>query len=102
MPIANPYDEGSPVDVVKWQIFEDVKMAYPLTLEQLFGRMFDDKPTDSLKAVVAGAVDDMVQKGVLLKMGDVLSIPAIRLSKPKVKRQPRPKKEPDPRQTVLV
>ena len=102
MPMANPFDAGNPIEVAKWQIFEDVRMAYPVTLEQLCSRMLDGKPTDSLVAFVAGVVGEMVQKGVLLKMGDVLSIPATRPVRPKIKRQPRPERQPDPRQAVLL
>ena len=102
MPMANPYDQSDPIEAVKWQIFEDVKTAYPVTLDQLCERMLGDKPTDSLVAFVAGAVDGMVQKGVLLRMGGELSIPAIRPVKPKVKATPRPKRQPDPRQEVLL
>ncbi len=93
MPRPNPYNPSDPVDVVKYQIFEEVKASYPLTFEQLIYCDPGEKPTDSLVECVEGKVDEMVQSGVLLKLGDVLSIPVRREVRPKVKRQQRPRKE---------
>ena len=96
------------MDVVKFQIFEDVAASYPLTFEQLIERMIyrdaGEKPSNGLVAFVAGAVGDMVQSGVLLKKADMLSIPAKRTWTPKVKRRyRRPKiKVVDTAQTVLL
>ena len=101
MPRSNPFNPGDPVDVVNWQIFEDVAASYPMTFEQLCQRMLNGEPTDSLVEFVAAKVGEMVQAGVLLEYGDVLSIPANRPRRPKAKRQPRTKKEADPRQAVL-
>ena len=102
MPRSNPFNPGDPVDVVNWQIFEDVAASYPMTFEQLCSRMLYGKPTESLVAFVAAKVGEMVQKGILLEYGDVLRIPTNRPMRPKAKQQPRIKKKPDPRQAILL
>ena len=105
--MSNPFNPSDLVDVVKYQIFEDVKASYPLTFEQLIEQVIycdpGEKPTDSLVEFVEGKIGEMVQSGVLLKLGDVLSIPVRREVRSKVKRQQRPWKEAvvDPNQTEL-
>ena len=88
--LPNPYKAGDFSDVVYWQIFEDVKASYPLTFEQLIEQMIycdrGEEPTDSLVRFVERKVNKMVSDRVLLKMGDVLAIPAKR-TREKIEKQ---------------